>query len=311
MNLVLVAAGLALVALPGWTSHLGRRLQPRDWARLSSVSLWAGLVAVRLGLAVTAAPTALRAVGVHHLSVTCHQLLGPLTPGGELTAWGTLAVLVALQARIATVRHRCRRNLQTMWVEPCLGQHHARRDHELVVVPTASSLAYAVEGDPSQVVVSDGLTRILSQAELDAVVRHERCHLQHGHHRHLELARVVEGAFPAFGAARRSAATLRLAVERWADEAAAAATGRAPLRRALEKVVVSMLDAVPAFTTAETIGARLDALDATPRSPVGRWNVVAATVPLVALTGVVGVALLTGSSPIHHGALSLVDLCSF
>jgi beta-lactamase regulating signal transducer with metallopeptidase domain len=308
MNLVLLASGVMLMALPGWTASLGRRLPPRDWAFLSAGSLRTGLVAVRIGLALTAAPAVLRAVGVHGLAEACHQLLGPVAPVGVLSAGGSLAALVVVQSRIVRVRRRCRRNVQRMRVEPWLGRHDDHGDHELIVVPTESSLAYAVAGHPSQIVVSDGLTRVLSPAELSAVISHERCHLQHSHQRHLELALVAETALAPFRAARRSAATLRLAVERWADETAAEQTDRAWLRSALEKVVVSMLDAVPAFTTAETLRARLDALHTTPQ-PTPRHCRFATVTPAVTLTVIVAGALLTGVPPVHHGALSLLNYC--
>jgi hypothetical protein len=308
MNLVLLAAGVTLVALPGWTASLGRRLPPRDWAFLSAVSLRTGLAAVRIALLVTAAPAVLRAAGVHGLADACHQLLGPIAPAGVFSAGVSLTAFVVIQARIVRVRRRCRHNIQRMRVEPWLGRHDDHGDHELIVVPTESSLAYAVNGNPPQIVVSDGLTRVLSPAEIAAVISHERCHLQHSHQRHLELARVTEAALAPFRAARRSSATLRLAVERWADEAAAEQTDRASLRSALEKVVVSMLEAVPAFTTAETLRARLDALHTTPQ-PTPRHCRFATVTPAVTLTVVVGAALLTGVPPVHHGALSLLNYC--
>lgn len=308
MNLALIAAGVALVALPGWTASSGRRLQPRDWAHLSSLSLRAGLAAVRIGLLVTATPALLRAVGVHDVADACHELLGPVAPGGPFTSATSLTACAVIQARIVRVRRRCRQKTRRMRIEPWLGQHHPQDGHDLVVVPTAASLAYAVEGEPPQVVVSDGITRTLASDELAAVICHERCHLRHAHQRDLELALVTESAFAPLGAARRSAASLRLAVERWADETAAEETDRASLRSALEKVVVSMLDAVPAFTTAETLLARLDALDAAPRPTPWRAKLAAVT-PAVILGATIGAALVTGTLPLHHGVLGLVGYC--
>lgn len=308
MNLTLLVAGLALVALPGWTAPLGRRLAPRDWALLSAASLRTGLTAVRLGLVVTALPAVMGAVGGPGLAAACHQLLGPVAPGGLVTAGVSLTALVVIQARIVRARRRCRRVASRMRVEPWLGRHHDRDDHELVVVPTASSLAYAVEGSPPQIVVSDGLTQALTPGEMGAVIHHELCHLEHAHQRGVELARVTEVALAPLPAAGRSAAALRLAIERWADESAAARTDRAALRRALEKVVATMLDAVPAFSTAETLAARLDALQAAPR-PAPVHCRLATAAPAVLLTGVVDLALVTGTGPLHHGAFILLSAC--
>ena len=310
MNLVLVLAGLALVTVPGATTSAGARLAPHEWARLSVASIWTGLVAIRLGLLVTAAPTALRLAGVHHLAHACHHTLGSITPGGAITGLASAAALVVVQARIVRARHRCRTTRATLQVEPWLGQHHHRGDHDLVVIPTASQVAYALDGQPPQVVVSQGLTRALTADELAAVVRHERCHLEHGHQHYLELALVADAALAPLPAVRRSTAALRLAVERWADEAAAAAdhASRAAVRSALTKVVHSMLAPVAAFTAAETIAARLDALATDHATPPTHWRLAAAA-PAAALAATAGLALLTHSGHVHHGMFGLFGGC--
>lgn len=310
MNIALLAAGLALVALPGWTSRLGRRLAPHEWARLTAASLWTGLVAVRLGLLVTAAPTALRALGVHRLAEACHQTLGPVIPGGAITGVASATALVVVQTRINRARRHSQQVRRTLRVESWLGEHHTAGDHELVVIPAASNLAYALEGDPHQIVLSEGLARVLSDDEIGAVIRHEHCHLENGHQRYLELAVATEAALRPLAAAGRSTATLRLALERWADEDAATDVDRATLRDALVKVVDTMLSAmpVPAFTSAETICERLDALDTVPQAVPAHWRV-AAVAPAIALAATVGATLLTSSALIHHGILGLFGYC--
>jgi hypothetical protein len=308
MNLVLVAAGLALMVLPGWTTRLGARLAPQDWAHLTTASLWTGLVAVRIGLLVTAAPSVLRLAGNHGLAEACHQTLGPITPGGTATGLASAAGLVLLQARILRTRRHSRAARARLRVEPWLGHHEHHDDYDIVVLPTPSPIAYALEGQPPQVVLSDGLTHALSDDELAAVIHHERCHLHHGHQRWLDLALATDTALGWFRPVRRSAATLRLAIERWADETAAHQGNRAAVRTALTKVVDTMVAPVPAFTTIETIAARLDALDAGPPAAPARWRL-AATAPAVALGVTIAAALLTGTGPIHHGVLGLVGYC--
>jgi hypothetical protein len=231
-----------------------------------------------------------------------------LTPGGAVTGWASAAALVVLQVHVLRARHRSRSQVRVVQVEPWLGEHHDSGDHELVVVPAPEPVAFAVNGRPPQVVLSEGLIQTLSDDELEAVIRHERCHLRHGHHRYLQLGLAVDAAFGRLAAIRRSTAVLRLAVERWADETAAEQTDRASLRSAIEKVVVSMLDAVPAFTTAETICERLDALATGPRATTIYWQC-AATAPALLLTAAVGAGLVTGSIPVHHGALGLLGYC--
>lgn len=308
MNLVLVLAGLALVALPGKTAGLGSRLAPHEWARLTAGSIWAGLAAVRLGLLITTMPTVLRLAGVHGLAEACHQTLGPVTPGGALTGLASGAALVLIQTRIVRSRRQSRRARATLHVEPWLGDHHRQGDHDLVVIPATSSIAYALEGRPAQIVVSEGLANALSDDELSAVVRHEQCHLEHGHQRYLQLALAADVGLAPLRLMRRSTAALRLAIERWADEAAADHASRRSIRSALTKVVDSMLAPVPAFSAAETIGARLAALDAELSTPATRWRL-AAALPTIALTATVGIALVTGSAPIHHGIFGIFGYC--
>lgn len=315
MNLALLVVGLALVALPGATAGLGRQLAPDEWARHSAVSLRAGLWAVWIGLLLTSAPAVAAAVSLPDVADACNHVLGLWLPGGRLVGWAAVVAVAVFQDRIIVARFRSREALAALRVEPWLGRHEARAGYTLVVVPTEVSLAYAVEGSPPQVVVSEGLAGAVPAAELDAIVRHELCHLDHGHRRHLELALAVDATLGRFGWARRSTAELRLAVERWADEAAADLTSRATVRHALETVALSMVAAAtpppasvaPAFTTAETVRARLAALATTPALLPLRSRLVA-TAPVTVLTAT-AVAILAGSPPVHHGVLTLLVAC--
>jgi Zn-dependent protease with chaperone function len=313
MNLALLLAGLALVALPGWTVSRGHRLAPREWARLTVASLSVGLLAVRLALVVTAVPVALHAAGIDGLLEVCHQVLGPIRPGhGWETALGiaSAVALGVIEVRMWRARRSSRQARRTLRVESWIGHHTDRDDHELVVIPTTAACAYALDGQPPQVVVSDGLADSLSSDELAAVIAHERCHLQHRHHRHLELAVTAEAALGRLDLVRRSSAVLRLALERWADEEAAHQGSRAAVRGALEKVVGAMLWPVPipAFTGAETIRQRLDALGHEPQAAPVRYRL-AATLPAALLIVAVGIAAACGAPPVHRTVFSFVGYC--
>jgi Zn-dependent protease with chaperone function len=171
-------------------------------------------------------------------------------------------------------------------------------------------MAYALDGHPPQIIVSEGLAASLTDDELAAVIRHEQSHLHHDHQRYLDLAVAVDAALPPLRSFRRSSATLRLAVERWADESAAEHGDRAHVRHALRKVVGLMLSSSPvtAFTAAETVAARIWALDeAASPSPALRWRV-AAALPTATLGLAVVIALLTADSPLHT-LLGLGGLC--
>lgn len=102
------------------------------------------------------------------------------------------------------------------------------RDMRAVRVDTPSirghetPIAVAVPGHRGGVLVSTGMMRILSREQLQVVFRHEHAHLRHRHHVYAILGALSAAVFPPLNSTQRS---LRLALERWADEDAAAATG--------------------------------------------------------------------------------------
>jgi hypothetical protein len=205
------------------------------------------------------------------------------------------------------IRRRNAAALRRLRAEPWLGRHRVVDGVDVVTLPCAERVAYAVPGRPAQVVVSDGLLAGLDPEEAEAVVRHERAHLRHRHHAALALAGDVEARLGWFPPARTSAAALRLAVERWADEdaGAAAASARPAVRTAQLKTVGLMpTGPVAAFTDACTVATRVRALASTPPSPRLRDRV-AATGPVVAV-GALALAMLMGCLlPARHGIHSL------
>ncbi len=266
MGVVMVLAGLGLVALPGLARSLGRRLAPSRWAALALAAIVIGGGVFELGLLAYAAPTVLRALGVPALASACERMLGALVPGGALVGWAAaaLGVLVAgLAARGFLSGRRFRRVIRA---EPCLGEHRPLGDHQLVVLPGKELLALSVAGRPGQVIVSSGLVAVLPDAELAMVVAHEVAHLEYGHQRYLALAGVLEAALVFFPPARKSVAALHSAVERWADEAAIReAHDRIVLRHALLQVTQAAVGVeVAAFSAADTVAERLEALQARP-----------------------------------------------
>lgn len=306
MNLALIAVGLLSLALPGLTGSAGRRLAPDEWARLTAASLRTGLGALRAGLLLTALATVGHASGLAHIADVCHHVVGTVAPGPSGAIAG--AAFAVVEVRLGLARRRGRRAERRLRVEPWLGSHSPRGDHEVVVVPTGRAVAYAAPGGPPQVVVSQGLVDRLSAAELAAVVRHELCHLAHGHQRQLARAARLDAALGFLPGVRRSTATLRLALERWADEAA---DDRIAVRSALTKMVRSLLAApvvAPAFTAADTVRARLVALADRPASvPAApwRWAIAAPTLALAALVP----AAIALSPAVHHPLLTLLDRC--
>lgn len=83
-------------------------------------------------------------------------------------------------------------------------------------------VALAVPGRRGGVLVSAGMHSHLSPAEVGAVVAHEQSHLRHAHHRYLAAVMICSAALPPL---RQLEASLRFAIERWADEDAAVTVG--------------------------------------------------------------------------------------
>lgn len=268
MGLMLVLGGLGLVALPGVLRPLGRRLDPRDWARMCAAAIGTGLGAFELGLVFYAAPTVLPAVGALGLASICREMLGGVAPGGAPAGWGAGALAGVVAGSVGLSIVRARRARRGARVEPWLGEHARLGRHELVVLEREDLVALSVDCGRGQVVVSSGLVSTLHEDELGVVLAHEAAHLDHRHQRYLSLASAVRHGLAFFPFATRSVAALVVALERWADEVAAGTVddGRARLRGALRHVTASMLGVeVAAFSAAETVAERLAALDEPPR----------------------------------------------
>lgn len=99
-----------------------------------------------------------------------------------------------------------------------------------------------------------------------AVLSHEAAHIEGRHQRFLVLAAAVERALGFVPGVKRSTASLRAGLERWADEASTAgdAGRRTALRDALRSVTRTLVAPVPAFSHADALVERLDALDGPP-----------------------------------------------
>lgn len=242
MTLVLLLSAIGALLLPALARSLGRRLPPAEWARLCIVLLAVGATAVEVALLVIGLTSVLDLAGVHAFADLCERMLGTALPGGALSGLAAAAAAVLLASMATRQMLRARRTRRAVRVEPTLGRHRAGEGHDLVVLPSRRLFAYGIAGQPSQVVVSDGLVGTLAEHELAAVLRHEATHLRHHHQRHLLVASVVEHTLGAVPLVRRSAAVLRCALERWADEEAATSEAdRASVRSPLVRVTEALM----------------------------------------------------------------------
>jgi Zn-dependent protease with chaperone function len=103
----------------------------------------------------------------------------------------------------------------------------------LRILDVAQPLAYCLPGVRSRVVVSEGALQTLDDAEIAAILSHERAHLRARHDLVLEMFTAVHAAFPRFVRSGSALDAVRLLIEMLADDAGVRAAGPTPLARAL------------------------------------------------------------------------------
>lgn len=92
----------------------------------------------------------------------------------------------------------------------------------VVVVPSPDVDAFALPGRPGRIVVTTGMRDALDAERYDAVIAHERCHLDQRHHELVWLARLGAAIHPMLAP---MVGLVGYLVERAADEAAADEVG--------------------------------------------------------------------------------------
>lgn len=285
-----VAAAAALLLLPAAMDQVGRRLAPREWAWLCAIAIAAGAALVEAVLVLRAAPGVFAAVGLDAFAQACSRVLGPLVAGGPGVTWAAAVAAVALPVTAFAALGRARRLRRRLASDLWLGERHRIAGHPVVVLPVARPLAASFHHRARVIVVSRGLSQLLSPDELAAVVRHEAAHLDHRHQRFQAVtvaARPLLGRLPGV---RRSLAALELAVERWADDVASGydEDGRDAVRRSLLRLAgIAPVTGVAAFADPSTVAARLDALSAPPPPVPAMLH------PLVYVPGAVAAAVAT------------------
>ena len=152
--------------------------------------------------------------------------------------------------------------------------------------------AFATPGPRGRIVVTTGLLDVLGPDEREALFAHERAHLRHGHAWWRLVMQLTAAVNPLMRHVRRA---VDQAMERWADEDAAAHVGDRRLVACtvahvslLKKRGASVYADIAVAATGGDIPARINALLVPTRSR-GR---VAATVLLVFLAGALVAAVL-------------------
>ncbi|MGY1601550.1 M56 family metallopeptidase [Geodermatophilus sp. SYSU D00815] len=208
--------------------------------------------------------------------------------------WVTLTLAGVLAAELLGV-------LALSWVRTARTRRRHRELLELVVRPAAqpdtrllehpAPVAFCIPGARPLLVLSSGMVEELDDAQLAAVVAHERAHLKERHHLLLLPFVAWEEALPVLPAAARAHASVRQLVEMRADDVALRLLpggSRRTLAEAIVAVAGGSGGGVPAGALAvagSATGARVVRL-LEPPSPLpaaARWGALAAAALLLLL----------------------------
>jgi Zn-dependent protease with chaperone function len=149
---------------------------------------------------------------------------------------GARLALAVIRVAVSTRRRRAHHRMlvDLLGLAPdAVAVRACARGVDLRVLEVAQPLAYCLPGVRSRVVVSEGTLDSLSEAEVAAILSHERAHLRARHDLVLEAFTAAHAAFPRFVRSASALDAVQLLVELLADDAAVRAAGRAPLARAL------------------------------------------------------------------------------
>lgn len=200
-------------------ARLGQRLTPRAAAVLLTLlalvtALATGLVLCATGLIALAEVP--QVAGAGHWSQTALRSQG-FVPAAVGVPAGFIALVLVTAALTRTLRA-----LRDLTTATLLCRTLGPGVDGLVVIDDERPTAYALPGPRGRVIVSTAMLRALRPEERCALLAHERAHLTHRHVLYVQLAEIAAAANPLL---RPAATGVRTAVERWADEVAAAHTG--------------------------------------------------------------------------------------
>ncbi|MBF6542152.1 M56 family metallopeptidase [Nocardia brasiliensis] len=148
-----------------------------------------------------------------------------------------LTLMVGARLMYAIVRvgvHTRRRRARHRMLVDLLDQSGPhRRAADIRVLAATEPIAYCLPGLRQRVVISEGTLTNLDDAEITAIVSHERSHLRARHDLVLEAFTAVHEAFPRVVRSKAALGSVKLLIELLADDSAVKVTGPKPLARAL------------------------------------------------------------------------------
>jgi Zn-dependent protease with chaperone function len=250
-------------------------------------------------LALLALNGALRLPFVAALGHLSPRLLGDASPA---TAPAAILAAVALAGLGGPAVHRAVRHVREL-----RAAHRQFRDTAsaggLCVRDDERPDAYALPGRPGRIVVTTGMLRALGAREREVLFAHERAHLTGRHHLFLAAVELAVALNPVLRGLR---APLSYALERWADESAARATGdraltaRAVGRAALAARAAGARPLLSLKATAGPVPRRVSALLSTPK-PAARLLPRALAGLLLACVALSAAAALDAATDLHSG----------
>lgn len=183
---------------------------------------------------------------------------------------------------------------------------------DLAVVDDPVPIAFALPGSPGRIVVSSSMLRALGTDERRALFAHERAHLSHRHHLFLLVVQLAAAVNPLL---RPLATEVGFALERWADENAAAVVGDRPLvaRAVARAALAANRGAQPALAvTGGQVPRRVQAL-LIPPPPLRRRLVAAHTALMIMCCASLALSahemdeIFDMASPAHTATVTRVD----
>ncbi|QBJ96344.1 M56 family peptidase [Rhodococcus sp. ABRD24] len=172
-----------------------------------------------------------------------------------------------------------------------------RADRDVMWLEHPVPMAYSVSGRPGFVVATEGLSSSLSSIERDAVLAHERAHLNGHHHLIVSVCDVLASAFPVVPLFVRAQHAVHTVIELAADQQAARATSPAAVSSALS-AVAGASSQTPAWTLGlgSDMDLRLWRLRRNPRSRFPRLACCAAAAFTVTVPTVTALAVVSATT---------------
>lgn len=146
---------------------------------------------------------------------------------------GARLVFSILRVGVRTRRRRARHRMLVDLLDRSDPDSPLGRTPDLRVLEADEPMAYCLPGLRRRVVLSQGTFASLGDAEITAVLSHERSHLRARHDLVLEAFTALHEAFPRVARSESALGAVQLLVELLADDSAVRVTGPVPLARAL------------------------------------------------------------------------------